>query len=203
LEDGLADGFSEGLQLPESTRDVKFSPGARSYETTTTAIGPLYIVTQIANAITKVPQYFHVSSCETPTPDCDTPATSLDQVAKHGGRVKNFSGSAELELDADGRAELRPTGMEVAFANLTYQLSHDGDPARITLQAAHPDDEKKFAEVFGIELKSFALFEYNGQVTIGSAQAAYNTTTSFAGFNRIAVNDVLTHWTPPMPEVLP
>jgi hypothetical protein len=25
----------------------------------------------------------------------------------------------------------------------------------------------------------------------------------FAGFNRIAVNDVLTHWTPPMPEMLP
>jgi hypothetical protein len=93
--------------------------------------------------------------------------------------------------------------MEVAFANLTYQLSHDGDPTRNSLQAAHPDDEKKFAEVFGIPLKSFALFEYNGQVTIGSAQAAYNTTTSFASFNRVAVNDVLTHWTPQMPEVLP
>jgi hypothetical protein len=203
LEDGLADGFSEGLQLPESTRNVKFSPGAQAYQLTTTMIGPLFIVAQIANAITKAPQYFHVSTCEPPTPDCDTPATSLDQVAKHGGRVKNFSGSAELELGADGRAELRPAGMDVAFANLTYQLSHDGDPARITLQAAHPDDEKKFAEVFGIELKSFALFEYNGQVTIGNAQAAYNTTTSFAGFNRIAVNDVLTHWTPQMPEVLP
>lgn len=38
LEDGLADGFSEGLQLPESTRDVKFSPGARSYELTTAAV---------------------------------------------------------------------------------------------------------------------------------------------------------------------
>jgi hypothetical protein len=60
LEDGLADGFSEGLQLPDSTRGVKFSPGARAYQLTTTTIGPLYIVAQIANAITKVPQYFHV-----------------------------------------------------------------------------------------------------------------------------------------------
>ena len=182
---------------------MKFSPGARSFELTTTTIGPLYIVAQIANAITKVPQYFHVSSCDPPSPDCDTPASSLDQVTKQGGQLKNFSGSAELELGPDGRAELRPAGMDVAFANLTYQLSHDGDPARITLQAAHPDDEKKFSEVFGIELKSFALFEYNGQVTIGNAQAAYNTTTAFAGFNRIAVNDVLSHWTPQMPEVLP
>ena len=30
--------------------------------TTTTMIGPLYIVTQIANAITKMPQYYHVPS---------------------------------------------------------------------------------------------------------------------------------------------
>lgn len=203
LADGLVEGFAEGLELPESTRGVKFSPGARSYELTTTMIGPLYIITQIGNAITKQPQYFHVSSCDPPTPDCDTPATSLDQVAAHGGRVVNFSGSAELEFSANGRAALRPAGMEVAFANLTYRVNHDSNPAYITLQAAHPEDEKKFAEAFGAQLKSFALFEYNGEVTIGNATPAYTTTTNFAGFNRIAVDDVLSHWTPRMPEALP
>ena len=55
----------------------------------------------------------------------------------------------------------------------------------------------------GIDLKTFALYEYNGAVTIGTARPSYNTTTEFAGYNRIAVNDLLTHWTPQMPEVLP
>jgi hypothetical protein len=203
LADGLVEGFSEGAQLPESTRDAKFSPGARSYETTTTLIGPIYLVEQIANAITKVSQFFHVYSCETPSPDCQTVATTLDQVAKQGGKVTNFAGTAELEFDADGHATLRPVGTDIAFANLTYRLVKDDDPHHITLQAAHSDDEKKFGQAFGIDLKTFALYEYNGEVTLGAARPAYNTTTEFAGYNRIAVNDLLTHWTPQMPEVLP
>jgi hypothetical protein len=32
---------------------------------------------------------------------------------------------------------------------------------------------------------------------------ACDTTAAFAGYNRIAVNDLLTHWTPQMPELLP
>jgi hypothetical protein len=31
----------------------------------------------------------------------------------------------------------------------------------------------------------------------------YTTTTEFAGYNRIAINDLLGHWTPALPAVLP
>ena len=140
LAEGLAEGFSEGLKLPDSTRNVRFSPGARSYQTTTTLIGPIYLVTMVANAITRVPQYFHVDSCDPPIPDCQDVATSLEQVVNQGGRVQNFSGSAELEFDANGNATLHPVDSDIAFANLTYVLVKDDDPHRITLQAAHPDD---------------------------------------------------------------
>ena len=54
-----------------------------------------------------------------------------------------------------------------------------------------------------VDLKTFALYEYNGHVTIGSARPPYTTTTEFAGYNRIAINDLLGHWTPPLPAVLP
>jgi hypothetical protein len=55
----------------------------------------------------------------------------------------------------------------------------------------------------GASLDRFALFEYDGQVTIGFAAPPNTTSTVFAGYNRIAANDVLTHWTPPPPIVLP
>jgi hypothetical protein len=203
LADGLPDGFSEGGRLPGSTRDAKFSPGARSYETTTTLIGPIYLVVQIANAITKVSQRFHVYSCDPPSPDCQSVATTLDQVVTHGGKVTNFAGTAELDFDGGGNATLRPVGADIAFANLTYRLSNDDDPHRITLQAAHADDDKKFSQAFGINLKTFALYEYDGEVTLGNARPSYNTTTEFAGYNRTAINDLLSHWTPQMPDVLP
>jgi hypothetical protein len=200
LADGLPAGFSEGAQMPDSTRDVKFSPGARSYETTTTLIGPIYLVAQISNAITKVPQRFHVYSCDPPSPDCQTVTTTLDQVATQGGKVTNFAGTAELEFDGTGNATLRPVGTDIAFANLTYRFVKDDDPHRITLQAAHTDDDMKFSRAFGIDLKTFALYEYDGEVTLGNARPAYNTATEFAGYNRIAINDLLAHWTPQMPE---
>jgi hypothetical protein len=203
LADGLPEGLSEGAQLPESTRDAKFSPGARSYETTTTLIGPIYLVVQIANAITKVSQRFHVYSCDPPSPDCQTAATTLDQVAKQGGKVTNFAGTAELDFDGNGNATLRPVDTDIAFANLTYRFATDDDPHKITLQAAHTDDDKKFSQAFGMDLKTLALYEYDGEVTLGNARPAYNTTTEFAGYNRIAINDLLSHWTPQMPEVLP
>jgi hypothetical protein len=31
----------------------------------------------------------------------------------------------------------------------------------------------------------------------------YNTSTAFAGYNRITINDLLSHWTPALPAVLP
>jgi hypothetical protein len=203
LAAGLPEGLSEGTQLPESTRGVKFSPGARSYETTTTLIGPLYIVTQIANAITKVSQRFSVDSCDPPSPDCQTPATSLDQLARQGGKVTNFANTAELDFDGNGNATLQPVGTDIAFANLTYSLVKDDSPQRITLQAAHTDDDKKFSQAFGMDLKTLALYEYDGEVTLGNVRPAYNTKTDFAGYNRVAINDLLSHWTPQMPEVLP
>jgi hypothetical protein len=79
----------------------------------------------------------------------------------------------------------------------------DDDPHRITLQAAHTDDDKKFSQAFGMDLKTLALYEYDGAVTLGNARPAYDTKTEFAGYNRIAMNDLLSHWTPQMPEVLP
>jgi hypothetical protein len=40
-------------------------------------------------------------------------------------------------------------------------------------------------------------------VTVAFTEPANITTTVFAGSNRIAVNDVLTQWTPALPGVLP
>lgn len=198
---GLPKGFSGGMPLPDSARDAKFSPGARAYATTTTVIGPVYQIADIANRDTRSRQFFHVYSCQNPVPHCDTVATSLDQLARQGGRLDNFAGSAFLEFDSDGRATLNTTSVDIPLANLTYRVVTDDNPHLIRLQAAHPDDEQKFAQAFGFTLKNFACFEYNGEVTIGNARPSYNTTSEFAGFNRIAINDLLTHWTPQMPEV--
>lgn len=55
----------------------------------------------------------------------------------------------------------------------------------------------------GNNVENFAFVDYEGQVTVGFAEPANTTTTVFAGYNRIAANDLLTQWTPALPAVLP
>jgi hypothetical protein len=93
----------------------------------------------------------------------------------------------------DGSRKLRTTSVSSSRPMPTVEPSW---VMLVTVQAAHTDDEKKFSQAFGMDLKTFALYGYDGEVTLGNARPAYNTTTEFAGCNRIAINDLLSHWTP-------
>lgn len=202
LEDGLEAGFDEGVGLPRSAQDGKFSAGAKAYLMTQTSVDPFYTIHRIKNANTNVDQLFPVYSCGKPASDCTTPATSLE-AATQGGHLINLSGTARLDLDSDGHATLRPVGSDIAFATYTYRIIDAGGPKRLTLQADNRADAKKFDDAMSAAFDEFALFEFAGQVTIGLADPPNNTTTAFAGYNRTAVNDLLNQWTPKLPPVLP
>ena len=202
LPDGLEKGFAAGGQLPRSALAGKFSPGARGYVRTTTTIDPTYTVRHITDANTHTDTVMPVYACGKPTPDCKTAATSLEMAAQQGGQFTNVSGTARLELGADGKATLRPVDVDIPFANLTYRIVDNDGPRRIVFQASNPDDADKFAQAIDT-LDTFALYEYDGQVVVGLAQPANTTNTYFAGYNQTAANDLVTQWTPALPAVLP
>jgi len=94
----------------------------------------------------------------------------------------------------------------IAFATYNYRIVTDNGPSRITVSAANPDDPdaaKNFGQAFGMKVEEFALFEYDNQVMAGTAQSAGAANTAFAGYNTLAVNDILTQWTPALPPVRP
>jgi hypothetical protein len=181
----------------------KFSPGARAYLETKTAIDPFYTIQRVKDANTNVDRLLPVYACGKPSPQCQTPATSLAMADTQGGQFTNFAGTALLEFDGGGHATLRPVDSTIPFADLTYSITSNDGPPRITLRASNSGDAEKFGQAMGITLQSFALFEYDNQVTVGVAKPANTTTTAFAGYNQVAVNDLLTQWTPPLPVVLP
>jgi hypothetical protein len=204
IPDGLEVGFAEGGTLPVSAQVAKFSPGALGYVQTETSVDPFYTIHRVKNADTKIDQLIPVYACGAASPDCITPATSVAMADQQGGQYTNFAGTVRLELNGNGQATLRPVDTpDIPFANLTYRIVDTDGPKRIIFQAASPGDADKFAKAMGASLDRFALFEYDGQVTIGFAAPPNTTSTVFAGYNRIAANDVLTHWTPPLPIVLP
>ena len=108
------------------------------------------------------------------------------------------------------RSQAAPDGVKAATATFAFnpmagswEPLPDDAPRRITLQAANDGDAAKFTQALGVPLKHFALFEYDNQVTIGYATPANTTSDSAAGYNRIAVNDILARWTPAPPPVQP
>jgi len=202
IEDGLEQGFSQGRPLPSSLTDAKFSPGGRAYVQTKTAVDPFYTIQRVQDANTKTPTFQLVYTCGKPSPQCQTPATNLEMADQHGGQLTNFAHTAQLDLDGKGHATLRPLDNDIPFATYTYTINNDA-PRRITLQAANDGDATKFIQALGVPLKHFALFEYGNQVTIGYATPANTTSDSAAGYNRIAVNDILARWTPAPPPVQP
>jgi len=171
---------------------------------TETSVDPFYTIHRIKHADTGIDDLQLVYSCVQLSPDCNAPTPDLVVLATLGGEFTDLSGTTRLELDGHGHATLRPVGVpDIPFATLTYRAVQNDKPERITLQAANPDDADKFAKAMGISVENFAFVDYDGQVTVGFAEPANTTTTVFAGYNRVAANDLLTQWTPALPVVLP
>lgn len=202
LEDGLESGFGFGRPLPQSAAEGRFSPGARAYVATETVVDPFYTIHQVKNANTKVDEPMAVYACGRPSPECATPATSLDMVEASGGQFTNFAGTVRLELEGGGNATLLAAYNNVPLATLTYRSADADGPPRIKFEGSAPEDAESFGGAMGIGLEDFAFFEYDGQVVVGAAQPAH-TNDAFVGYNRIAANDLVTQWTPALPQVLP
>ena len=204
LPDGLEAGFDEGVGLPQSAQTGKFSSGARAYLMTETSVDPFFTIHRVKHADTGIDDLQLVFTCVQPTPDCKAPTPDLVVLASLGGQFTNLSGTTRLELDGHGHATLRPVGVpDIPFATLTYRFVQNGKPDRITLQADNPQDADKFAKAMGNTVENFAFVDYENQVTVGFAEPANTTTTVFAGYNRVAANDLLTQWTPALPAVQP
>ena len=133
-----------------------------------------------------------------------TPASSSRRTARHPPPISSYfphsAGSSPISLarrDSSWTATgTRRCGLSACpicrSPRLTYRFVQNGKPDRITLQATNPEDADKFAKAMGNNVENFAFVDYDGQVTVGFAEPANTTTTVFAGYNRVAANDLLT-----------
>lgn len=202
LADGLPAGFAEGAALPASVSAAQFSPEARSYFLVTTTVEPMYAIARVRQIDTGQDTPRLVYACGEAAGECKTPATSLQMAIEQRGKFSNVAGNASIELRKNGRAIMTIDGVPL-LDMLTYTVAEDDGPPRITFAPFDdPTSSERFAKVFGTEMAHFAFYEYDGQVAIGGIQPANSTRTDDALFNRIAINDLLTHWTPALPPVL-
>ncbi|MFN8069863.1 MAG: hypothetical protein U0R77_14105 [Mycolicibacterium insubricum] len=201
LSDGLQSGFGQGSALPAAASAARFRPGARSYVVVTTTVEPGYIISRVRQAKTGDMKTRPVNACGGPDTDCTTAAESLQEISERLGVVTNQAGNARIKVGVKGHAYLQIDGAPL-FVPLKYQITDTDGPKRMTFAPDTDQAGAEFAKAFGQELANFALFEYQGQVVQGGVQPANTTRVDDELFDRAAVDDVLTQWTPPMPATL-
>ncbi|WP_441961856.1 hypothetical protein [Mycolicibacterium houstonense] len=202
LPDGLKRAMSEGAVLPESVTAATFSAGAVAFDMAHTAVDPEFTLDRIPQR-NAAPKVRPVQACGTPSAECTTVATTLAEATGNGGQFTNASGIARIQLGPDGKGIfIMNVGATELHNPLKYTVTDSEGPARITFEAIDPAAEPDFRKAFGANIGEFAFYEYNGQVVTGDWQPAGKTTHDFFGFNRVAVNDILTKWAPARPAVV-
>ncbi|OLP01605.1 hypothetical protein BVU76_14135 [Mycolicibacterium porcinum] len=202
LANGLPAGFAEGAALPAAASTARFSPDARAFFLAATSVEPVYVIARVRQVDTGQSAPRLVYACGQAEGDCANPATDLKMATEQRGKFVNAAGNASIELRSKhNRAIMKIEGTPVLDV-LTYTITEGDGPARITF--APLDDEKsneRFEKAFGSKMANFAFFDYDGKVVVGGIQPAGTTRSDDAVFNRAAVNDLLTQWTPGLPPV--
>ncbi|WP_269894978.1 hypothetical protein [Mycobacterium hippophais] len=202
LAEGFDAGWSEGAALPQSATAATYSPGARAYFESITQVDPFHAIDRIR--VSGGYRLQTMNACgeddDVVTIECSTPATSFDDARTRYGVYPNSTSTASLRFSRKGDPFFVGTDAPVA-EKLDVSVSSGDGPARLTFSTPDPAIADKFSRLFGTDIENFALYEYQGQVVAGVTQPAGTTTTNTGLFNRIAINDVLTRWSPALPQV--
>lgn len=202
LPEGLKRAMNEGAVLPEPVTTATFSAGAVAFDMAQTAVDAEFTLDRIPQRSGQ-PKVRPVEACGTPSAECATVATTLAEATGNGGQFTNAAGTARIQLEPNGKGIfITNLGATELHNPLTYTVTDSDGPARITFKAVDPAAEPSFRKAFGANVGEFAFYEYNGQVVTGDWQPAGKATHDFFGFNRVAVNDILTKWAPQRPAVV-
>ena len=207
LAEGLTTGFGDGRQLPTVAYTATFSNGAKAYTWIRDVLTPTYSINRTHYIFSSRNDPFPVYTCVN-IGSCSNTATSLSSAIAQQAWIRNGGNSGSVRLKAGNQAELLVTDPVTRVNSMyiiNYQLvsaSTDG-PARVVFSTIDVIAKKALADYFGINDDQLALYEYNGQVVRGTYTAPIKGQVSQSyTYNKAAINDILTKWSPAKAVVL-
>ncbi|OJU53063.1 MAG: hypothetical protein BGN93_17940 [Acinetobacter sp. 39-4] len=207
LAQGLNRGFGDGRKWPDVVNTEKFSSGAKVYSWIRDVIQPAYSILRVHIVFTTQNNPLPIYTCSSISP-CSSIASSLTDAVSKQAWLRNGGNTASVRLRAANEADFTTINSETKVTSsyvLNYQVINatSDSPARIVFNTRDETAKKAMADYFGIIDGQLAWYEYQGQVVRGEYQAPLKGQHSLSyQYNKTAINDILTKWSPKAGPVL-
>lgn len=208
LDQGITQGFGDGIPLPESIKDQRFSVGAKAYSWIMDVTQPTYSIRKTHIVFKNNDDLHPVYTCATVSSYCSTTTSTLENAILNKAWYQNIGKNASIRLESNTQASIQVYDAETK-ATESYNLGYDliqtqtGTPKHIVFKANDNVTQEILKDYFSVGDSQLALYEYDNKVVIGTyTQAIRGLKSTQYSYNKIAINDILTKWNPSRNPVL-
>lgn len=213
LLEGLTPGFGDGRLLPDNIKDgsAKFSANAEAYTWVMDLKNPVYAISRIHYVFTENYELLPVKTCTNISDYCYSGVESLSEAISKNAWILNGGGNVSVQLKSNGKAEVVYKGEDgkgdpqTFTVNYAYSATSPGAPERIVFDELKSSDNaltQQVAKAMALADTRLAFYSYNGEVVRGTYTPVQTGVRSQAyQYNKQAINDILTQWTPQAPPV--
>lgn len=213
IAQGIADGFGDGRSLPPVIKNqtARFSTGARAYTWVMDQLDPGFFINRTHYVFTDRYDLDPLKTCTTISSSCSSTASSISDAIARNAWILNGGENVSVRLLKDGKAEVRYLGGDGVAASV-YQVGYRHEqatssaPERLIFDHLNASDPRVTAEVtrlLAVGNGKLAVYAYNGQAVRGSYIPAQTGLRSKSyQYNKQAMDDILTKWSPAAPPTL-
>ena len=204
---GINQGFGNGIPLPDAVKTQYFSTGAKAYAWVQDITQPNYIINRTHTVFTSIDTPHPIYTCNT-VGSCSSTASTLDKAIETKGWYQNTGRTGVIRLNDKQVADVTVYDADQK-KNVNYSISYEsiaasnGVPKHILFTAKDKAANDALKNYFSAGDNQVAWYEYNNQVVMGTyATRVKGLQSTQYSYNKIAVNDILTKWSPKRNPVL-
>lgn len=208
LKEGMNQGFGDGIPLPDVVNTARFSSGAKAYSFIKDNTQPGYVIYRTHQVFSTRYTIYPIGVCETGGTSCSQKASNLEQAISLQGWSTNIGKTASIQIQDHSTAKLIVNDKKNQnYGTYTIQYSvinaKKGTPKHILFNTSDKASTEALKDYFGTGDSYLAWYEYNDTVVHGYyRQPMKGVQTSAVSYNKTAVNDILTQWSPARLPVL-
>ncbi len=207
IDQGVNQGFGNGIPLPDAIKTQYFSAGAKAYAWVQDITQPVYGIRRTHYVFSQKEDVHPIYTCGSMN-YCSSVATSLEKAIENKAWYQNTGKTGSIRLNDHQTAQVIVYDAEQKKTfnytlNYNVVVAKQGVPKHILFTAKDKVSSEALKTYFSAGDDQLAWFEYDNQVVAGNyALPVKGLQSTHYSYNKTAVNDILTKWTPKKNPVL-
>lgn len=208
LDQGMNPGFGNGIQLPDAIKTRYFSAGAKAYAWVQDITQPVYSIRRTHMVFSSTYKVHPINSCRSVSRYCSSISSNLEDAIQNQAWYLNTGKNGSIQIRDQHTADMEVFNAELQ-QNQNYTLNYQvvaaqqGQPKHILFTPPNAQTLKVLQDYFNAGDGQLAWYEYNNQVVNGDYSLPIKgLQSSQYSYNKTAINDILTQWTPRKNPVL-